>query len=123
SHRTPARRLSVAPGRQDDLWDHEAILWYGEAMIRVGVRELKDNLSNLLKRASEGETVEVTEYGHPLARIVPAQYGSRYEQMVAEGRIIPAEGDGSSLLKPPPPLAPGERLGSDILAELRADER
>ena len=40
------------------------------------------------------------------------------------GRLSPPEKDGDLLeLWPPPPLEPGERLGSDILAELRADER
>ncbi len=39
-------------------------------------------------------------------------------------RLIPPEKDGDLLeLWPPPPLEPGERLGSDVLAELRADER
>jgi hypothetical protein len=56
-------------------------------------------------------------------RMVSARHRSRYEQLVAAGRITPPEGDESELLKPPPPLEPGERTGSEILAELRADER
>ena len=44
--------------------------------------------------------------------------------LVAEGRLIPPETEGDLLdLWPPPPLEPGERLGSEILRELRADER
>jgi len=36
---------------------------------------------------------ELTEHGHPVARIVPLQHRSRYEQLVAEGRIVPPRVD------------------------------
>lgn len=39
-------------------------------------------------------------------------------------RLTPPELDGDIHgLGPPPPLVPGERVGSEILSELRADER
>lgn len=89
----------------------------------MGVRELKDGLSRALRRVQEGETVEVTDHGRPIARMVKA-WPSRAQQMLAEGRLIPPEGEGDLLdLWLPPPLERGERLGSEILAELRADER
>jgi prevent-host-death family protein len=92
-------------------------------MIRMGVRELKDGLSRALRRVQEGETVEVTDHGRPIARIIKA-WPSRAQQMISEGRLIPPELEGDLLdLWPPPPLEPGERLGSEILADLRADER
>jgi prevent-host-death family protein len=92
-------------------------------MIRMGVRELKDGLSHALRQVQEGETVEVTDRGRPIARIIKA-WPSRAQQLIAEGRLTPPEDDGDLLdLWPPPPLEPGERLGSEILAELRADER
>jgi prevent-host-death family protein len=92
-------------------------------MISMGVRELKDGLSGALRRVQQGETVEVTDHGRPIARIIKA-WPSRAQQMIAEGRLIPPEQEGDLLdLWPPPPLAPGEKLGSEILAELRADER
>lgn len=92
-------------------------------MIRMGVRDLKNDLSRALKQVREGEVVEVTDHGRLIARIVPAR-PSRVEQMIVEGRLIPPEDEGDLLdLGPPPPLEPGERLGSEVLAELRADER
>jgi prevent-host-death family protein len=92
-------------------------------MIRLGVRELKDGLSQALRRVQEGETVEVTDHGRPIARIIKA-WPSRAQQMISEGRLVPPEVEGDLLdLWPPPPLEPGEKLGSEILAELRADER
>ena len=89
----------------------------------MGVRELKDGLSRALRQVQEGETVEVTDHGRAIAKIIKA-WPSRAQQMAAEGRLIPAEEEGDLLdLWPPPSLEPGERLGSEILAELRADER
>jgi prevent-host-death family protein len=42
-------------------------------MLRVGVRELKANTSELLRQVSEkGEVVEVTRHGQVIARLVPA---------------------------------------------------
>jgi prevent-host-death family protein len=92
-------------------------------MVQMGVRELKDNLSSALRQAAAGQIIEVTEHGHPLARIVPIHRQSRYEQLLAEGRASLPEPGIDLLDYEPPPLAPGERLGSEILAELRADER
>jgi len=92
-------------------------------MIRMGVRELKDSLSRALRQVQQGETVEVTDHGRPIARIIKAS-PSHPRQVATEGRLIPPDEEGDLLdLWPPPPLEVGERLGSEILAELRADER
>lgn len=40
-------------------------------MERVGVAELKDNLSRYLRAAESGAEVEVTDRDRPIARIVP----------------------------------------------------
>ena len=89
----------------------------------MGVRELRDRLSRALRQVEDGEIVEVTDHGRPVARIVKA-FSSGGEQMAAEGRLVPPETDDDLLeLWPPPPLEPGEKLGSEILAELRAGER
>jgi prevent-host-death family protein len=42
------------------------------AMKRVGVAELKDQLSKYLRGAEAGEEVEVTDRDRPIARIVQA---------------------------------------------------
>jgi prevent-host-death family protein len=90
-------------------------------MIRAGIRELRQNASSLIRRVIEGETIEVTERGRPVARIVPLHGRSVLDQMIAEGRATPARGDLLDL-KPLPPLS-GKRSLSDVLADLRADER
>ena len=42
-------------------------------MTRVGVRALKDHLSQYLKRVSEGERIVVTDRGEPLAALTPVE--------------------------------------------------
>jgi prevent-host-death family protein len=42
-------------------------------MTRVGVRALKDHLSDYLRRAGEGERIVVTDRGEPLAALTPIE--------------------------------------------------
>lgn len=46
-------------------------------MKRVGVAELKDQLSKYLRAVEAGAEVEVTDRDRPIARIVPVQRQSR----------------------------------------------
>jgi prevent-host-death family protein len=58
---------------------------------RVGVRELRQNLSVYLARVIAGERLEVTERGNPVAMLIPIRPGATLvERLVAEGRAIPA---------------------------------
>ena len=92
---------------------------------RVGIRELRQNASSVLKRVTAGEVIDVTEHGHPIARIVPLR-AAALDQMVLDGRASEAEGDLLDLMDE---LAlPARRVGgritpSSALAELRANER
>ena len=90
----------------------------------VGLRELRQHTSSVLKRVVAGEVVEVTDHGHPIARIVPLQPGT-LEQMTIEGRATPAEHDLLDLLDEMslPARSVGPGLPSRALAELRAEER
>lgn len=90
-------------------------------MERAGIRELRQNASALIRRVIAGETIEVTDRGRPVARIVPLRGHSVLDQMVDEGRATPARGDLLDL-RPQPPV-PGKPRLSDVLAEMRADER
>lgn len=47
----------------------------GYTMATVGVRELKNRLTQYLRRAKQGEEVVVTERGRPIALIRPIQQG------------------------------------------------
>jgi prevent-host-death family protein len=61
---------------------------------RVGVRELRQNLSVYLDRVKAGETLEVTEHGHPVARLGPNPPVrlSMLDQMIADGRATGTDG-------------------------------
>ena len=91
----------------------------------VGIRELRQQASAVLRRVMAGEVIEVTEHGHPIARIVPLRR-SVLDQLVIEGRASEAEGDllevmGELGLAAAP--EPGCMSPSQALAQLRADER
>ena len=60
--------------------------------VEVGVRELRENLSDWLDRAAAGEEILVTERGKPKAVITAAE--SAWDRMVREGRITPRTGTG-----------------------------
>jgi len=90
----------------------------------VGIRELRQQASAVLKRVVQGEAIEVTDHGHPIARIVPLQPGVM-DQLVLEGRATEAVGDLVDLVDELglPGEARGPVLPSVALAELRSDER
>lgn len=93
---------------------------------QVGIRELKDNASAVIRRVAAGETIKITDRGRAVARIVPLRDDHDWwNRMADEGRLIPARHDLIQVLRenPPPPLMPGERSPFDVLMELRTDER
>lgn len=90
-------------------------------MERVGVRELRQNLSVYLRRVRAGQTLEVTERGHPVARLMPLeQHMTVYDRLVAEGAITPATARIDELPSPVT-LGPGTLTISEALEEQRAD--
>jgi prevent-host-death family protein len=90
-------------------------------MEKVGVRELRQNASKVLRRVAAGEVIEVTDRGRAVARIVPMHEASRLEQLQAEGRASAAAGDLLDV-KPIRRVA-GKPPLSRVLADMRADER
>lgn len=99
----------------------------GAGSPRVGVRELRQNLSVYLDRVKEGERLEVTEHGKPVALLVPIpQPLDSIARMIAEGRIIPAKGSMRDYLRENPPLKlelPEGKTLTQILLEMREEER
>lgn len=69
----------------------------------AGIRELKDNLSEYVRRAEAGERIAVTAHGRVVAMLVPAdkvsrgRRRSRYDELVEQGVIRPAEERGDPL--------------------------
>ncbi|MDZ7732701.1 MAG: type II toxin-antitoxin system prevent-host-death family antitoxin [Acidimicrobiia bacterium] len=58
-------------------------------MDRVGVRELKAQLSRHLGRVAEGDEIVVTDRGRPVARLVPYTADAAVERGIEEGWIEP----------------------------------
>lgn len=89
---------------------------------RVGVRELRQNLSVYLRRVEAGEAFEVTEHGRPVALLGPAPEPprSRLDQLIAEGKATPARGSWRDL--PPPLKLEGGPTLTEILLQMRDEE-
>ena len=83
----------------------------------MGIRQLRDNLTEAIRRVRSGETIEVTHDGVPVALISPVPAG-RIDRLVAGGgvsRPVPLSG--------PVPLFPvtGPMSASEALEEDRAE--
>lgn len=91
-------------------------------MTTVGVRELRQRASELLRRVERGETVHITDRGRPVALLTPMPGGSALDRLRAAGEVEAATEDPEDL---PEPLAlpRGVERPSDTLARLRRSER
>lgn len=91
-------------------------------MTKVGVRELRQNLSKYLTEVKKGETLFVTERGVEVARLVPSgPADSPIARLVAERGATMPRGDllasaDASRRKPA-----GGRPSIEVLNELRED--
>lgn len=91
-------------------------------MTTVGVRELRQRASELLRLVEQGETVEITDRGRPVALLTPLPGGSPLERMRAAGDIEPAAGSLDDLPEPIS-LPDGVEAPSEVLARMRRDDR
>jgi prevent-host-death family protein len=89
----------------------------------VGLRDLRHHTSEVLARVRHGETIDVTEHGRLIARIVPVE-GREPTPILA--RLVAS---GRASLARRPGYRPRMRTGddtdvlSDTLAAMRAEER
>ena len=90
-------------------------------MTQVGIRELRQRASELLRLVERGETVEITDRGRPVALLTPLPGGSPLEQLRAAGDVESASAALADLPLPLPPTT--DELPSETLARLRRDER
>jgi prevent-host-death family protein len=90
-------------------------------MASVGIRELRQRASELLRRVEEGESIEITDRGRPVAVLAPLP-ADPVERLRAAGDLQASEGDISELLEPLV-TSSGPELPSEVLARLRRDER
>jgi prevent-host-death family protein len=89
-------------------------------MESVGIRELRQNASALLEQVeSSGVSIEITNHGHPVARLVPISgaAGSSWSDLVEAGILRPGRGNVLDVM---PVDAP---RGAPSLTELLAADR
>ncbi len=87
--------------------------------LRVGTRELKNKLSEYLRRVKAGETIIVTEHGKSIGQIVPIKptVEERLRMMVDAGQ---AEWNGKKLRHyQPVSVNKGDHQLSDLVVEDR----
>ena len=88
---------------------------------RVGVRELRQNLSVYLRRVRRGEKLEVTDRGQPVAVLQPiVEADDSFARLEALGIPI-RRGAGNLAHLPPPAKVKLDSPLADVLEQLRED--
>jgi prevent-host-death family protein len=85
----------------------------------VGVRKLKEHLSEYLRRVKTGETIVITDHGQPVGRLVPVDQPleAKLQAMIEAGSLAWS----GQKLEPMVPVArvAGEGSVADLLVEDR----
>jgi prevent-host-death family protein len=106
---------------------HEVVLSSTMTLMEsVTVSELNRQTAKVLERVKSGESVEISEYGRPVARITPAAPTTGVpllDRLIAQGRAVPASNPG-----PIPPTPPRDETDENVslsatLTQMRDDER
>ncbi len=84
-------------------------------MRQIGIRDLRQNASEWLRRVEKGESFEVTARGRPVAWLVPAQPDDVLARLESQGVLKRGEGDLLSLL--PLPADPLDSRSSPTSSE------
>ena len=93
-----------------------------DELARVGVRELRQNLSVYLRRVKAGETLQVTEQGIPVGLLapLPRRPPTRLEELVGSGQASAASVMLAELPLPPKPKG---RPLSSVLRKMRDEDQ
>lgn len=90
-------------------------------MQRVGIREMRQNLSRYTQRARRGESFLITDHGREVAQLTPAPaHASVIDRLVAERGARRGHGSLLDVLEELPKPIPGPPTG-EVLDELRAE--
>jgi prevent-host-death family protein len=91
----------------------------------VGIGELRQNLSVYLRRIAQGETLRVTDHGHPVALLTPIRRAGDeiLDRLEAEGLLVRPRRRRRGLLPKPPPLPDdGGPTLSEVLQQMRDED-
>jgi len=88
----------------------------------IGVRDLRQNASAVLRDVERGATFEITDRGRAVALLTPLGDAGPLERLRAAGEIEPSRGSTADL--PLPLKLPARRATPSVaLVRLRAHER
>lgn len=90
-------------------------------MESVGVRELRNNVASVLRRAAAGERIIVTADGKPMAQLGPIEPGDSLtlDDLVATGLVDSPRRPHAGAAEPAPIDLPVDIRFDDILTALR----
>ncbi|MGI8848380.1 MAG: type II toxin-antitoxin system Phd/YefM family antitoxin [Candidatus Dormibacteria bacterium] len=88
----------------------------------VGIRELRQRASELLRRVQGGEAIEITDRGRPIAVLSALPGGSPLRHLRAVGEVTTSTAHVDDLAEPLGPV-PGQPEPTTVLAGLRQAER
>ena len=94
---------------------------YTPAMERIGIRELRNHASRVVRRARAGERIIITVDGVPAAQITPIEDGRSersIDDLIAAGHVI-ARASTAPPRPAHPTRAPGPMTSTEILRSLR----
>jgi len=85
----------------------------------VGIRDFKARLSEYMQRVKNGQSIIITEHGKPVGRILPVEMDlDERVEVLRKAGLVDWSGNKLHRIKPPA-VNHGDKLVSDIVAELR----
>jgi prevent-host-death family protein len=81
--------------------------------VEVGIRALRDRLSEFVARVRAGEELVVTDRGRAVARLVPVGHERPLDRLIREGVVEPAPVAQSR--RPRPRRVPAKGTVSDLV--------
>lgn len=108
---SPARKKSAAKSAKSSLLEEEIT-----SRLSVGVRELRQDASQVLTLVKNGETILVTERGKPVAEIRPIKEVTM-QDLIDAGVVTPAKAKFDPKVFEPLPNPKGISLLGALLKE------
>ena len=86
-------------------------------MLRIGIRELRNDVAAVVRRAGAGERIVVTVDGRPVAQLGPLEPtgAPTLDDLVASGHVVAAR-------RPPPPAPEAEDAPVDARSDWILDD-
>jgi prevent-host-death family protein len=110
---SPSRKKTHAKSARQSIIEDEIT-----AKLSVGVRELRQDASKVLKLVKGGETILVTERGKPVAEIRPIKEITM-QDLIDAGIVTPAKAKFDPKVFEPLPNPEGRSLLKEFLKERR----